>query len=362
VVVCSECGFAFADGIPPASIFDHYYECLSRAEYAYSGGGDSQFDKIRFAQIADYLSKHFIDKNLRIIDLGCAGGGLLAQLKERHYANICGLDPSRGCAKNVQTLYDIHVSVGTLINNKLCQGNFDLAILVGVLEHVHDLSKALQSLTTLVSDNGYLFIDVPDATAFQNWPDAPFQEFSIEHINFFGPQSLTNLVCQFDFEQVEIKQLPRQVSKTTVMPCVTGLFRKLTQVSYKLVIDRLSEPALRQYIALSEREERRIAEILEELANREQKIVAWGAGTHTLHLLKTTALNRCKIIAYLDSNPKVQGQTLQGLPILKPSSLKEYAEPVLISSRVFQDDIARQIREDLKAPNELIFLYPNATY
>jgi hypothetical protein len=48
---------------------------------------------------------------------------------------------------------------------------------------------------------------------------------------------------------------------------------------------------------------------------------------------------------------------LHGRPILAPAALKERTEPVLISSRVFQQEIADQIRNDLGCGNELILLY-----
>jgi len=35
-----------------------------------------------------------------------------------------------------------------------------------------------------------VFITVPDASRYAAGDDAPFQEFSLEHINYFGPQSL----------------------------------------------------------------------------------------------------------------------------------------------------------------------------
>jgi hypothetical protein len=48
---------------------------------------------------------------------------------------------------------------------------------------------------------------------------------------------------------------------------------------------------------------------------------------------------------------------LHGRPILAPAALKDHPEPVLVSSRVFQKEIAEQIRQDLGCSNELILLY-----
>ena len=42
---------------------------------------------------------------------------------------------------------------------------------------------------------------------------------------------------------------------------------------------------------------------------------------------------------------------------MAPEALRDRREPVLISSRVFQNEIADQIRNDLNCANELILLY-----
>jgi predicted SAM-dependent methyltransferase len=39
----------------------------------------------------------------------------------------------------------------------------------------------------ILAPTGKIYIAVPDASQYINGEDAPFQEFSIEHINFFGP-------------------------------------------------------------------------------------------------------------------------------------------------------------------------------
>jgi SAM-dependent methyltransferase len=357
VVICSDCGFAFADRIPPPSVFDEYYERQSRVEHAYRGGDDSAFDAARFIDMADYIARLMPDRNLRIVDIGCGRGGFLAQLKQRGYTNLFGLDPSAGCAKVVHDLYGIPAASGTIMSNDLPRQSFDLALLVGVLEHIPDLTKAMQCLSDILAPNGSVFIDVPDATSFQNCSDAPFQQFSVEHINFFGPQSLANLLGPAGYVPIDVSRLPRQQTKTTIMPCADGLFRKQENLLHRWVRDQETEAALRQYIAVSEQEEQRIARTVEAIADCHQKLIIWGAGTHTLHLLETTALGRCHIVAYVDSNPKLQGKQLQGRPIVSPTALCEYEEPVLISSRVFQDDIVCQIRDELRVPNQLVLLY-----
>ncbi len=48
---------------------------------------------------------------------------------------------------------------------------------------------------------------------------------------------------------------------------------------------------------------------------------------------------------------------IRGAPIIAPVDVLSRVEPILISSKVYQNEIERQIRGDLKAGNELSKLY-----
>ncbi|MBX9666426.1 MAG: class I SAM-dependent methyltransferase [Candidatus Obscuribacterales bacterium] len=356
VVICTCCGLAFADRIPPAQVFYDYYERQSRVEMAYRGGEDTEFDKKRFVRYTDYISQQFADKNIRILDIGCGRGGLLAELRQRGFVNVYGLDPSPNCARIINELYGIPVAVGNITNHTLSAQQYDLIIMCGVLEHLPDLKLAFNELRNLLPDGGSLLLDVPDASSFHTVPDAPFQEFSIEHIAFFAPKSLANLLAVYGFTEIDTARWLLQYSKTTIMPSVTGLFRKAASPG-SWSRDDETETGLKLYIDKSNTEEHRVAAILEELADSGREFDVWGAGTHTLHLLEATPLGRCKIGAFIDSSPKLQGKELSGRPILAPSTLKERNNPIVISSRVFQADIVKQIRDTLDLDCELVLLY-----
>jgi hypothetical protein len=88
-----------------------------------------------------------------------------------------------------------------------------------------------------------------------------------------------------------------------------------------------------------------------------RRILVWGVGTHTSRLMATSRLADADIAGFIESNSRYHGKSLHGRPIMPPRALKEHSEPVLISSRVFQNEIAEQIRNDLGCKNELILLY-----
>src|SRR6185437_10348693 len=53
VVVCQECGFAFADEIPEQHEFDAYYRDLSKFEHEHRDGKESESDEARLLAVAE---------------------------------------------------------------------------------------------------------------------------------------------------------------------------------------------------------------------------------------------------------------------------------------------------------------------
>jgi len=234
---------------------------------------------------------------------------------------------------------------------------FDLVILVGVLEHLRDLDGAFEQLRTIVASGGLLYVEVPDVTAFADWPNAPYQDFSTEHINFFSPVSLDNLMRRHGFERVFLEQNHREQSYRTVMSNISAVFRKAgNPIEATIEFDPASASGLDRYLAQCASEDARLRGLIDELADSGRPIVVWGVGTHTTRLIAASRLAEANIVAFIESNARYHGKTLRGRPILPPSALKARGEAVLISSRVFQQEIADQIR-GLGCPNDLITLY-----
>ena len=361
VAVCEECGFGFADHIPNQADFDAHYRDMSKYEYQDQGGKETEYDLVRFRAMTDTIILFLPSSNARLLDVGCATGRLLALFKEKGYGNVIGLDPSPVCAQAAQSLYGIRVLTGAVseIGKVIArEPPFDCVILSGVLEHIRDVQQALVHMRRLLAKGGLLFVEVPDATDFARWPDAPFQEFSTEHINFFSTTSLENLLRRYGFVKVLSQQIPRDQTFGTVMPVVMAIYRKEANIQPTTPVrDTQTEPGLRDYIRKSQEVENKIQQKIDVLVENARPIMVWGVGTHTLHLLTTSHLPEANIQAFVDSNPRYQGKQLNDLPVLTPSDLQNRTEAILISSRVFQSAIEQQIRDELKLNNAVIKLY-----
>ncbi|MES1223139.1 MAG: class I SAM-dependent methyltransferase, partial [Bacteroidota bacterium] len=218
VVACSECGFCYSDKIPQQKVFDVYYRELSKYESKSDELYESPYDRNRFSIMVNYLKSFLDNPGLHIAEVGCATGFLLSLIKKEGYSNLTGIDPSPGCTAAAKKHYDIKVLTNTISNIELADNSVDVLILVGVLEHIRDLDDSLEKLWKLLRTGGKFFIVVPDGSQYFNGKDAPFQEFSVEHINFFGPGSLENLMKKNKFSKVDIAQDLIEVNYNTLTP------------------------------------------------------------------------------------------------------------------------------------------------
>jgi predicted fused transcriptional regulator/phosphomethylpyrimidine kinase len=125
----------------------------------------------------------------------------------------------------------------------------------------------------------------------------------------------------------------------------------------KAVPDQDTEVGLRRYIAACEVEDAYLRSQIDAVVDRGRPVIVWGVGTHTTRLLATSRLAEANIRAFVDSNVRYQNRELNGVRIISPAALRNRPEPILVSSRVFQNEIEEQIRRDLGLSNELILLY-----
>src|ERR1700691_5032040 len=104
VVHCIACGFVYADVAASQADYDSYYATLSKYDdpSTSTGSGETAFDRERLAQTAEILDGVLRSPESRVLDIGCAGGGLLKALQERGYRNLVGADPSASCANQTR--------------------------------------------------------------------------------------------------------------------------------------------------------------------------------------------------------------------------------------------------------------------
>lgn len=354
VVVCEQCGAGYADHIPSQAALDVYYRDLSKYEDTVSEG---EFHAVepRLRALAESIKRFIPSPGTRVLEIGSASGGLLAALRDLGFRNLLGTDPSPGCVRAAQIFYGIPGFASTIFTLPHPETPYEFLILAGVMEHIADLDRAVAQFRRLLKPGGRVYLEVPDASRYQPQQDAPYQEFSVEHINFFSSASLANLMRTRGFGVVETGLTIRPLHEMAC-PCTYGVFENVG-VQEALIYEAETETGLRRYIQGCQAEDVRIREVIQGALAPGEKMLVWGTGTHTLRLLATGGLDTARIAAFVDSNANYQRQQLHGLRVLAPEEVWQCSEPILISSRSRQREIHEQIVGMLGLSNRIVLLY-----
>ncbi len=358
VVTCARCGACFADGLPPQRAFDAYYRDASKYEGHHPGAPIPAHDAARFEADADDFARYIPRADATIYEIGCANGGLLAALKRRGFAHVEGLDPSPLSARIAREQHDVEVATGSFFSAPGGARRFDVVVLVGVLEHLVDVTTALRSTLAALAPGGTLIVEVPDAQAFGRRPEAPFQEFSVEHVSYFTAATLDALMRAHGLSSVATFPSDRLLANGEPYGQIVGVYRApaspRADVGELVHVDD-AERALEAYVARCTAAERPILAAVERLAARSEPFLVWGTGTLTLRLLATSALGRAPIEAFVDSNPHYQGHTLDGRPILSPDAAVRSRRPIVVSTVGHAQGILDQLAR-LGATNPVVRL------
>jgi 2-polyprenyl-3-methyl-5-hydroxy-6-metoxy-1,4-benzoquinol methylase len=361
VVCCDRCGFVYADTTVSQKDYDIFYAKLSKYEdnKTSTGGADSPYDAQRLRKTAACIAEFLPDNNLRILDIGCANGGLLGYLKELGYSNLYGIDPSPACVENTQRNYGIEAAIGSLFKLPQNIGKFDIIILSHVLEHIQDIQSAIRSIEQLLHPEGYLYIEVPNAAEYIHHLYAPFQDFNTEHINHFSEHYLNNLFQKESFINQELKEKIFDIAPQKTYPAIYGFWQRQSDHPQKEVIEldtRLKEN-IEQYIQGSKEMMRSMDEKIQAALQINHEIMVWGTGQLSMKLLAETALSQATITAFIDGNPINHGQVISGVEIVPPSQIqaRNLSQPILITSTLSQEAIHENIKK-MGLANPIILL------
>lgn len=338
VVACSGCGFCYASDIPDQSILNKFYQAAEHHIHPELPEGLARIHADFFQFVRANAS---LEGSARILDVGSGMGHFLNRFKEAGFSCLEGIEPSPAAAELARKVYGVNVH-STNIDDFIVRESFDFVSLCGVLEHIADLGRSIDRVSSMVREGGYLFIAVPDASSFgKATPTEPFLEFALEHINFFSASSLDNLLKVFGFEKVSVISQHNDFYNNDYL---LALYRRVSVSSGVVVRDCETLSSLRSYVSLSRQILRYVEVIADELVQSQEPLVIWGAGGLTSRLLCDTRLSETNICAFIDRNKGLHGKKLLNVPIKGPDSIGCYqGSTVFIASTTY----AAEIRDTL---------------
>lgn len=357
IVICRECGFLFADNIPSQRKYDAFYK--DNYKYAYNMNIPLDLKKIYkdiFLAGNSFLKRHFPKMNkqtFKIIDIGCSTGHILKLFKDSGFINIKGIEPSLRCKSIAKKFHGIPVVNCSLVEFPKNE-KFDLIIMTGVLEHLCNLNGALDKVYSLLNKDGLLMVAIPDLDRFSENPAAPFDEFSLEHINYFNCNTLSNFMNNHYFKNIYSITIKADFYDSNILLC----FLKKTTKIKEIKKDTNGYFAIKRYISMSKKKIEIINQKINYLVKSGSKVVIWGMGSLTARLLASTDLLKAEIKFFVDNNKAIQGKKINNIDIFSPSIFKKLNNgyKVFIGSYIYRNEIRDILVNKYNFKGEIISL------
>lgn len=348
VVACPDCGFVYADTPASQQTYDRYYEAYSKYEdpAVASGGGIGTLDARRLEETAEFIARK-LTTNARILDVGCAGGGLLAALRRRGFSRLCGVDAAPGCVASLRILgFKAKCLPLSRLRELAKIGPFDAIVLSHVLEHVADLRSLMLEVRALATPGGSIYLETPNAARYADYPYVPYYFFDSEHINHFDPRQLAILGARFGLSEDTTGERVLEIAPGKLYPAAWAWLRKdATAIPTGPSATNTELPAaVRRYLANCKAAPDYPA--LRRLASNSTPIIVWGAGSFAQRLFGLGVLHTCRIVAIVDRDRNKQGLNFAGRTVEAPeTALANHPDAtILILAAVHGEDIAREIR------------------
>lgn len=278
--------------------------------------------------------RSLLDRECRILDVGCNDGRFLRHLLADGWQNIVGLEPTRNTSEEAirQGFTVYQQSLNFEVARQLTQdtGRWDCVSLRQVLEHISDLQDFGQSLNLLLDMNGILVIEVPDSRTSMVGHDYALWE---EHVNYFTPETLGAFLHGHGFEIVD------SYSSLFSGVCLTVIARKVAELNLDAT-EKASLPTeqLRtqtdnfhswadQYEGFKLRVQDEI-----EMHSDAGQVVLYGVGSRSSNFINVMGLASLVSFA-IDDQPQKQNRFMpsSGIPILSTAE----ASPRMRESEVF---------------------------
>lgn len=339
VIQCTECDMLYAGNIVESIGLENYYAMLSRYESDYNRKWNETY-------VYEFVEEH-LRQNISVLDVGCAGGGVLNVFKQHGYTNLTGVEPSHNNCEYAKREYGITVYPATLDEyvNQNTTKKYDLIIMVHVLEHILDIRKCIAELTELLNEDGMICLNMPDAEYFVECNDI-YQQFSTEHVNYFTRYSLTSLMSRMGFIAVK------------TCNSVLSLWKKNNNGA-EVIYPSINKDHVLQYFDKCDMMAKKINRKIKEQIEEQDGYYVWGASTQTAMLIQLGIIEVSKIKGVFDGNRNYCGREVYGKMVQLPQELVNLPKYPVIISALAEREIRDYATNELHLENKIICLLDN---
>jgi len=202
IVVCTQCGFPQAHVTrewqkSAEEIYDGYTSYYQTSDYdqtIFIGGVSERRSELFVAAVLETCDT---ETGGAVLDFGCGSGNLLWSFSNlRSDLKLFGFDLDNRELNKLLTIPNFEKLIVGVLEKDL---KFDLISMSHSLEHLTSPIETVKLLASLLNENGYLAIAVPDC------PEDPFKLLIADHCSHFSVPTLKIFLEQVGFQVVRIE-------------------------------------------------------------------------------------------------------------------------------------------------------------
>ncbi|MCL2913052.1 class I SAM-dependent methyltransferase [Shewanella corallii] len=289
-----------------------------------------------------------------ITDLGCGPGALLKACRHQFPdAKLTGVDFNDRCALEGIDYISANIAIAENLHGLIPAGSQHLVCASHTLEHLPDPRAFLQAAAGLLTEDGLLFIEVPDFTApLSDRVCGQSNLINLQHIHYFSESNLIALARAAGLDPIKVERLttgyiPRLQMLMKVQGS-KGQGNKTQGLPDKMTMDggiRDNIEAARCHGANVRR--LLVDQLKSALSNPDTSVALWGIGADAYLLLQDSEfvdlLNnpRLNLHDYQWAGHQLGGKTILGSDQLSDTSARIFLLPSLAETRVKMHALAK---------------------
>lgn len=168
---------------------------------------------IRIKKLISILKNIHPDK-IKLLDVGCGEGKLLASLKDYGISNLYGVDiNSRSVLKAKERgLENVFQKNFSQLTEAFPENSFDCIVCFEVLEHSSEPLKLLNDIRQLLKKDGLLFLTVPNLNRLPAFFDEDLG-YPPHHLTLWSTKAIKRALEMSGFHSIETEIKPLDVSE-----------------------------------------------------------------------------------------------------------------------------------------------------
>lgn len=345
LVCCEKCGLVFVDIDSSQENFNQYYKSDYSHSPSYKELYSEEIENQYFEQWHNEI-KNLINFDSYIVDIGGGLGDFGKYLKDKGYKNIYVMDINEKAIQSIENKGVTGILSDTINIDESLKNKFDLVMFANSLEHYYEFDKAIESAKMMLKDNGYIYIELPDAEKYCDIDNAPFMLFTYEHLYHFTTNTMKNIANSQGLKVINIKQ----ATKCDGFNVIRTIYNKLGNI-IPTIYDDIAENAIKKYIKYSKN---KLAAV-KKFEQSQEKLILWGIGASTALLLNET-FDNCNVIQLIDRNTSRQNLKYKignkDFAIEDPSTIKDKDAAIIVLPFWYRDSIKNNIK-NLGLTNEI---------